>query len=293
MTVARLRVGELWQRGPGRSFAGVCIAGSLVIPVVALAIPGPVRAIVSLPVVLLAPGAALQLACGRRLRGSDRWLTTSLSVVLSAGLLPLIVLAAYGIRRPLDATEIVFAVLLATLALVGVGAWQHPDERLPGEGAPRLRRPRVPARAIAAGLVIVGTGVIILVTWAALPGATPARFSAIALAGRWSHVSRVTIVPAQQVLTVAVQVQNHTARAQRYQVLPELRGSTWTTRTVTLAPGRSWTGAVQGTMPAGGCLHRLEIALRCAPASCKQSLVIWLASRKKLQKACSSTTTGA
>jgi hypothetical protein len=61
---------------------------------------------------------------------------------------------------------------------------------------------------------------------------------------------------------------------------------------VTLAPGRTWFGKVSGSIPAGGCLHRLSIALRCEPERCTQSLVLWLADRKKLPAACSTTAGG-
>ena len=37
--------------------------------------------------------------------------------------------------------------------------------------------------------------------------------------------------------------------------------SRWTGGRVTLEPGASWTGVVSGKVPAGGCLHRLAIAL--------------------------------
>jgi hypothetical protein len=150
-------------------------------------------------------------------------------------------------------------------------------------------------RALAAVAVLVATGAIVLVTWSVLPGATPARYSAIALSGSWSKVSDVTVVPPHTKLSVRVTVENHTARTVDYRVVPTLAGAAWKPSSLTLAPGRSWSGDVSGTMPAGGCLHRLRIGLECSAGgtACSQSLIVWLENRKTLPSGCSASSTGA
>ena len=132
-------------------------------------------------------------------------------------------------------------------------------------------------------------------SWSALPGSTPAPYSAIALGGSWSDVSRVTVVPPHEKLSVDVTVENHTARTVSYRVVPKLSGAAWTTSSVRLAPGRSWSGSVSGTVPAGGCLHRLRIGLQCTEVAtaCTQSLIVWLEDRKTLPSGCTASPTGA
>jgi hypothetical protein len=326
------RLEATWRRALDRSVSSVGVALAALVLLVALLLPGPLRAIVSLPILLLAPGFALQLAAGRRMRTADPWLTVALSVLLGLALLPLLVLVVYAVHRPLGATEIVAVVVVAMLLLAGIGMWTNGDAAnadaaraaggfsarsltsagvvlvtLGGKGleawmnsdegpvAPEnrpWRRPRLPLRAIALALVLALTGGVIAVTWAVLPGSTPARYSAIALAGAWSNVHQVTVADPGTRLTVDVRVENHTASTGRYRVVPKLRGAAWTKPTVTLAPGASWQGTITGRMPAGACLHRLSIALTCSTA-CTQSLVVWLAPRATLPRSCSTIAAGA
>jgi hypothetical protein len=295
VTEAVARIEALWRRSTDRSLAATWIALGLVVLLVAQLVPGPARALLSLPVLLLAPGAALQLLLGRRLRGTDRWLNAALSLVLSLALLPLLVLLLYAVHRPLDSSSIIAVVVDVTIGMAAIGALFHPDDGSVARVYRSPRRPRVPVRALAAAAVVVATGVIILVTWASLPGATPARYSAIALSGSWAKVTHVTVVPPHQKLTVDVRVENHTARTVSYQVVPKVAGGAWQVSAVTLAPGRSWSGDVSGTMPSGGCLHRLRIALRCdaAAPACTQSLIVWTEDRKTLPSGCTSGPTGA
>ncbi len=295
MNEAVARVEALWRRSTDRSLAATWIGIGIAALLVAQLMPVPVRAALSLPVLLLAPGAALQLLLGRRLRGTDRWLTVALSLVLSLALLPLLVLLLYAVHRPLDGSSMIAVVIDTTIAMAAIGALFHPDDVSAVRARRALGRPHVPVRALAAVAVIAVTGAIVLVSWSVLPGSTPARYSAIALAGSWSQVNHPTVVPAHQKLSVSVTVENHTARTVSYQVVPKLAGGSWKASSLTLAPGRSWSGEVSGTMPAGGCLHRLRIGLRCSAATtaCTQSLIVWLEDRKTLPSGCSSSPTGA
>jgi TRAP-type C4-dicarboxylate transport system permease small subunit len=291
VTEVSARLTAAWRRCLARSFVATWVAVSLAALVVALVLPGPLRALVTLPILFVAPGASLQLALGRRLREGDPWLALGLSVILSIALLPLTILVAYAIRRPLDAAEIVLAVLVMTGGLAAIGAARHPDARRAPAAAPARRR--IPGRVIAAALVLVCGGVLVLVSWSVLPGSTPAPYSAIALSGRWTAVTRVTVVKPHDRLAVQVRVENHTRQTLRYRIVPVVTGASWKGGAVTLDPGRSWTGTVSGTMPPTPCLRRLSIALRCGPAQCNESLVLWLATRRSLPASCSSTRTGA
>jgi Protein of unknown function (DUF1616) len=328
---AAARLAVLWQRGRDRSLPAMCLGLAIAALLVSLLLPGVLRALVSLPILVFAPGYALQFAFGRRVRNADPWLTIGLSLVLSLALLPLILLLLYVAYRPLDAAAIVVAVTVVTLALAAVGAWLHPDGAAEDEGLesdpwlparsaslavlvaatlgrgglelmgrsgdetddPGARAPRLPLRALAAAAVLLGTGAVIALTWAILPGSSPARYSAIALSGAWSRVHRVTVVAPGKEVAVSVRVENHTATTQRYRIVPRVLGASWTAPSITLAAGRSWTGTVTGSIPTGGCLHRLLIALRCQNNACTQSLVLWLAPRANLPPSCSTATAGA
>jgi hypothetical protein len=294
VTSLRELFAETWRRGADRSPDATAILAALPVLLIALVLPGGLRAIVALPILLIAPGLALQLAAGRRPAEGDRWLAASLSLILSIALIPLLVLGEYAFHQHVDELVLVPLVVVATAALAGIALAFHPQPA----GAPSLfglatgGRRRPPAAVLAAAAVVAGTGILVIVAWAALPGAKAAPYSAIALRGSWATTRQVRYEQAKRPFAVALQVENRTRVTRRYRVVPTLAGETWKGALMTIEPGATWTGKIRGTIPAGGCAHRLQIALRCDPGTCSQSLIVWFKDRRQLPAACSTLAAG-
>lgn len=263
---------------PGAVAASVAV---LLLPVL-LVLPGPVRAVFALPIVLLAPGYALLLALGRNLAAEDRIRTACLAVALSIAVVPILVLLAYVVRRPLETATVLTAIIVGTIAFAAISIVVHrgDDRASPSAGA---RGWLVGSAAVG----IVAVGLLVLVARLALPGGTAARFSAIALDGTWARTSTVTVLAPGTTLSVDVRVDNESGRTQHYDVVPAVTGARWTGASFDLPSGESWRGKVSGTITSGGCLRRLQISLRCPPQQCGQGVTLWLADRAQLPASCS------
>ena len=120
-----------------------------------------------------------------------------------------------------------------------------------------------------------------------LPANPSAPYSSIALGGAWSGLGTAVYAKPTQQVEVQLQVENHTHRRRTYVVIALMKKSRWTGDRVTLEPGASWTGVVSGKVPAGGCLHRLAIALAEQGAKTDiGTLTVYLQSVEKLPKDC-------
>jgi Protein of unknown function (DUF1616) len=263
---------------PGAVAASLAV---LLLPVLLL-VPNPVRALLVLPIVLVAPGYALLLAVGRDLATEDRIRAACLAVGLSIAVVPMLVLLAYVIRRPLETGTVLAAIVIGTLAFAAVSVLVHRDD-----GRPTLAAGPRGWIVGSAAVGIVAIGLLVLVARLALPGGTAARFSAIALDGRWAQTSTVTVLAPGKTLAVDVRVDNESGRTQHYDVVPDVKGVRWAGASFDLPSGESWRGKVSGTIPAGGCLRRLQISLRCQPRLCQQGVTLWLADRAQLPASCS------
>jgi hypothetical protein len=274
------------QRPLGRTFgtATGAVAASvavLLLPVL-LIVPNPVRAALSLPIVLLAPGYALLLAVGRNLAIEDRVRGACLAVALSIAVVPMLVLIAYVVRRPLETSTVIAAIVIGTIAFAAISvATRRDDLRAAPSSGPR-------GKMLASATVgIVAIGLLVLVARLVLPAGTAARFTAISLDRSWAETNSVTVLAPGKTLSVDVRVDNESGRTQHYDVIPQVTGARWAGASFDLPSGESWRGKVSGTITAGGCLHRLQISLRCPPQLCRQGVTLWLADRAKLPASCS------
>lgn len=232
---------------PGAVAASLAV---LLLPVL-LVLPNPVRALLAMPIVLIAPGYALLLALGRNLAAEDRVRTACLAVALSIAVVPILVLLAYVVRRPLETATVLTAIIVGTLAFAAVSIVVHRG----GDRASPTHGPRgwlVGSAAVG----IVAVGLLVLVARLALPGGTAARFSAISLDGTWARTSTVTVLAPGTTLSVDVRVDNASGRTQHYDVVPAVTGVRWTGASFDLPSGESWRGKVSGTITSGGCLRR-------------------------------------
>ena len=76
--------------------------------------------------------------------------------MLTAALLPLLVLLLYAVHRPLDSSSMIIVVVVATVALAVIGGVLHPD-RDDAPPAASGEPPRMPVRSMATAAVIFGT----------------------------------------------------------------------------------------------------------------------------------------
>ncbi len=256
----------------------------VMVNVAVFALPSAPRAVVVLPLALLTPGYALLLALfGRRLP-LDAAPLLALAALLGMAFYPLLALALYAMGLPLRMGGVLGGLDVGVLALAIVAA-------------PRLT-PFDVARAHDAGgtvdlqsshraswkrallgrrraddhtrLALWGLGMVVTVVCVsvgvagaarALPTVPAAPYTAFYLSGRWAHVDTVVTVAPGRRLVVTVGVANDTGRRQAYRLSPLLDDAHWRAYTIVVPPGRTWTGAVNGRMPAGVCLHRLSLTL--------------------------------
>jgi hypothetical protein len=246
--------------------------------VAAGAFPQPVRALVAVPALLLLPGYATLIAL--RLTGgkpADGTQTVLMSLITSMAVVPLLLLGLHALGMPLVAGAMMpaVAVYCAIVALLGgrAAAGIRPvDNDLVATGG------RVVAAAVAAaGIIAVGLHV--------LPGAPEARYSALAFGGSWAKLEGPVFAAPATPVDVPVTVTNHTGTAKRYVLRPHMTGASWKPRVITVEPGATWSGAVSGSVPRGGCLHRLLIGLS-AENDRIGGLTVWFQSRRTLPNRC-------
>jgi uncharacterized membrane protein len=244
-----------------------------------LVMPQPLRAVIVLPLVLLLPGYAVFSSLGLAAR-RDPVLTAGASVALSLVIVPLVTLALWAVAGEVEPAQvtIVLAVIVLAPAVVGL--------------QPLVSRKREPVVGSPAGLLrilaVFTVGVLLVVGLVSfLPGQRNAPFTEAALAGSWAEIDQAVRVQPDQPVSVDVMVTNRTGRDQTYAVEPELAGATWRGATVDLGPGQTWTGAVEGTVPAGGCLHRLRVGVRPASgATALEGPTVWFQTVDELPRSC-------
>ena len=272
-----------------REFTPPAVAVVLVLAAVlmtaATALPSPLRAIVSLPIALLAPGAALLVLLRGRFGGEDELdvgTDAALCVVLSFVAWVAIAVGLYAAGVRLRAP----AVVAAGDALILVGAVAAAVRPRPGQRVLHgWRVGIVPPLLLAATVGLAAIAVVVVPKL--LPANPPAPYSSIALGGAWANLGTAVYAKPTQQVDVELQVANHTRRRRTYVVTPRMTNSGWTGDRVTLGPGETWTGIVSGHVPAKGCLHRLAIALTEQGAKTRiGTLTLYLQSTPKLPKAC-------
>jgi uncharacterized membrane protein len=247
---------------------------------VAGAFPQPARATVAIPALLLLPGYATLLALRLNAsKQSDSAQTVLMSLVASMAVIPLLLLGLHSLGMPLVSGAILPALAgyCCIASLLGgrcAAAPQAVDGTLLATGA------RVVAVALAAALII-GVGLRVL------PGTPEAQYTSLALGGTWAKVATPTFAQAGKPTSVTVTVTNHSGAEKRYVLKPTMDGGTWKSRTITVAAGATWTGDVTGTVPHGGCLHRLLVGLTSRNDRIG-GLTAWFQSKRTLPNSCGS-----
>lgn len=258
----------------------------------------PLRALIELPLALLAPGYAVVVATFGPRKRLDVVPTLALSAVLSMALYPLLSLFMYGLGIRVSEASILLGVDVLILLMVAA-ALVRTRLDLPVVGA---TRPSLQFDAlIRAGSLWNGTrgGVRFLITVAIavallavtmhmLPTPIPVPYTQLNLAGRWAHTDSIVYADPHQPQHIAFSVTNHTNQAQTYRIVPLFDTKTiWPGHVVSLAVGRSWTGTVSGYVPAAGCIHRLSINLyQGNDTQVLTSLTLWLRGTPGLPLSC-------
>lgn len=244
-----------------------------------LVLPQPLRAVVVLPLVLLLPGYAVFSALGLAAR-RDPVLTVGASIALSLVIVPLVTLALWAVAGDVEPAQVTIVLAVVVLAPAVVGL------------QPLVSRKREPMLGSPGGLLrilaVFTVAVLLVVALVSfLPGQRNAPFTEASLAGSWAEIDHAVVVEPDRPVSVDVQVTNRTGAAQTYAIEPELDGATWTGTTVDLGPGKTWVGSVQGTVPAGGCLHRLRVGVQPASgAAALEGPTVWFQTVDELPRTC-------
>jgi uncharacterized membrane protein len=285
-------------RGTGPlSVPTLVLLASTAVMTLGVVVPVPLlQVIVTLPIALLAPGYALiGAAFGSRAR-LDVVPALALSALLSMGSYMLLGLGLYAASIRLSTESVLAGTDGIILLLVAVALLRArlglPVATWPAASFDAVASTRSPWHRVQGGMLF-GSGLAIVaaalfVTMYLLPKSVDPPYTQLYLAGPSSHISSIVQTQPHYKLVVEVGVTNHTHRQHTYRITPLLDDVTrWHERTVTLPVGRTWTGSVSGYVPAGGCVHRLSIALntpesRGVPAR----LILWVRGARGLPASC-------
>jgi len=244
----------------------------------ATAFPQPLRAMAVIPALLLVPGYATLVALRlNTVKHSDSAQTLLMSLVASMAAVPLILLGLHGLGMPLVSGAMLpaLAAYSGVIALLGGRQAAAPQD---GDGTLAATGTRVAMAAVLAAAIII-TGLRVL------PGTPEAQYTALALGGSWASVEGPTYAEPGKRTTVSLTVTNHSDAAKRYVLAPTMVGGDWKSRTFTVAAGETWSGEIAGSLPRGGCLHRLLIGLR-SQGDRIGGLTVWFQSQKTLPESC-------
>jgi hypothetical protein len=251
-----------------------------------LAVHGPLRAAIELPLALLLPGASM-LAAARGRRPARPATDVALAVVLSFAAWILIALTCYVLAQPFTTTAIIVgADLIVLLSAAVCIARAAPLTTLVGTTVGRVPTMQLLSFALAI-LAVVG---IVAGATRELSAPEPhiQPYTEIALAGNWAGVqSSVAVTGGTPLVSVELTVANHTHAPKTYRLVPAMRDARWDTRTFELAAGERWRGSVSGTIPKGGCLHRLLVSVHETGAGAPVgSVTLWFQHGTKLPGRC-------
>ena len=246
------------------------------------------RAAIVFPIALLLPGYAILLLAFGPHKRLDWVPALSLSALLSMAFYPLagLLLAAASIAPSTQSMVVAVDVLVAVALAVSflrsrrrrASVWSTswvPAEPPHAEQQRGLDGKRMLV-LVAATLALGGLGLGVARHFEPKP--VPQPYTAFYLTGAWSHPPTPVAARAGTPVNPLFSVTNRTHRPQTYKITPAVDGSiAWPSRTVTLSPGATWTGPLQGAMPAGLGLHELIVKLTMQPqGTAVGSLTLWL-----------------
>jgi len=257
-----------------------------------------IRALVVLPTALVVPGYAAALAIfGPRWR--DDALGLALGALLSMALYPLLALLLYASSIRLSTASVLAATDALTAVFVGIVALRDRPtvwagaagvQGVAGRNSGKLDGPWSGWRGIAllAALVAVVVGALALLM-PALPSPVASPYTQFYLTGNRTQVHSIVRPSAGRRLVVTVGITNRTHLPHRYLIVPRLDNAPWRSRTLRLGDSDTWSGAIGGTVPAGGCAHQLAIRLYVVSGGDNRkigTLTLWVHDASALPRAC-------
>lgn len=249
-------------------------------------LPSPLRAAVVLPIALTLPGYALLSGLRSRLMRDDPVATLAGSAIVSISLLSLAALAMYAGGVRVSAENVSHLIVAFVVAMIAISPSLRALSPGPADPFALERTASLQGFALPVAAIAVAIGVVALAL-GLLPGAPTTRFVDAAFAGPQLRSSSSTLVAPETTRRVLVTVRNRSGSVQTYAIAPSMARGRWYGTTVRLQNGESWSGAVIGRVPAGGCLHRLRIAVRSlARTDADVSLTTWFRSTPELPAEC-------
>ncbi len=235
----------------------VVLGAAMVMAVVAVLPLGAGRAVINLPLLLLLPGHALMVA----LRGPDAGLELAgrigVRIVASLSLLGLALLAV-GSVIDLGRTVVVLTVwaVVVALGLVGVARGRAVEP----EGAPAAVWTQ---SGVLLGLAGVVTTALVVAGVALLPEPRQEPYARLSVAGETRDAGTPLVLEEGNDVVVHVEVENGDEDdAHRFGVVAALDGGgQWDSVAKRIGAGATWTGAIEGDVPADACLSRLRVSL--------------------------------
>jgi hypothetical protein len=230
------------------------LGAAMVMAVVAVLPLGPVRAVVNLPLLLLLPGHALLVALRSPDAGLELAGRVAARVAASLALVGVSLLAV-GSVVDLSRTVVVLTIwaVVVALGLVAV-ARPRPD---PVAAGPTVWTQSGVLLGLAAGL----TTVLVVAGVAVLPEPRQEPYSRLSVSGETRDAGTPLLVTGRTAV-VHVEVENGDDEAHRFGVVAAVDGGAqWESVARRIGPGETWTGAVEGRVPADACLSRLRISL--------------------------------
>lgn len=233
----------------------VVLGGAMLMALVAVVPLGPLRAVVNLPLVLLLPGHALLVALGSPDRGLELAARLAGRVVASLALVGLALLAV-GSVVDLHRLVVVLVIWALVVALGFAGVARS--------------RPVAPSAAgstvwtqsgVLLALAAVVTTVLVVAGVALLPAPRQDPFSRLAVTGATRDAGSPLRIAGSKT-TIELEVENGDDEGHRYGVVAAIDGGAqWESVAQRLDPGETWTGSIEGKVPADACLSRLRISL--------------------------------
>jgi len=263
------------------STVGLLGAGALM--TVAAFLPlEPLRAVIVVPVALLAPGAGvLLLTLGPR-RRLDAPIAVSLSALLSMATYGLLSLALYAASVKLTRANLLVSTdaLIAVLAFgVELADTSSVSGYRRGALGGRVRRSLSSARPglLFATLIAIVVGAV-AATHSALPGSAPTPYSAIYLTGSSAHIDSSQTLLEGRAAVVHVGIANQTGRSRSERLVSyvDLRRGSQSTD-VAIPAGGKVVRTVRAPLPQDGCLHRLSVSLAPSGRTAEEhSIDVWV-----------------
>lgn len=277
---------SLTRRHGYRGGAALPLLAGAALMTAGLAVDGPLRGAIELPLALLLPGASV-LAAARGRRPARPATDVGLAVVLSFAAWILIALTCYVLAQPFTtAAVIIGANLIVLVSAAACVAQAAPLSTLVGTTVGRVPTMQLLTFALA---ILAVVGIVAGATRElSAPEPHTQPYTEVALAGNWAGVqSSVAVKGSKPRVSVEISVANHTHAPRTYRVVPAMRDARWGTQTFELAAGEKWRGSVSGTIPKGGCLHRLLVSVHetGAPAPVG-SVTLWFQNGTKLPGRC-------